>query len=393
MSETQAHKERSSRSGKEHPPAKESFVQRWSLKLMRRLDWYVLGKFMSTFFSSIVLIIFIVIVFDISEKIEDFLHHDLSLETIVFDYYFNFVPYFVNLFSALFTFIAVIFFTSRMASRTEIVAILSTGISFRRFLVPYLVGATLIAGTSLYLSNWLIPRANKARLAFEAKYVGSGTHLHNTGRNIHREIDPGVMAYIQQYDVQDSTGYQFALEKFKGMDMYYKLTAEEILWSEARQQWLVLHYFARYFNGPTERWENGDSLWLKLNMVPKDFESAESVKESMTWGELNRYIEAEGQKGSDAVQKYQIEKHKRIVFPFATFILTLIGVSLSSRKVRGGIGLHLGLGIAIAFTYILFMQVFASFAEASVMPAYIALWVPNILFGLLAIYLLRKAPK
>lgn len=364
-----------------------------ALKLMRRLDWYILGKFMGTFFFSILLIIVIVIVFDISEKIEDFIQHDLTARQIFVEYYLNFVPYFVNLFSPLFTFISVIFFTSRMAYRTEIVAILNAGVSFRRFLRPYLFGAAIIAVTSLLLNNWIIPKANKVRLLFEARYVGTGAYNSGLNRDIHRQTAPGEMVYIQHYNQFDSTGYKFTIEKFDGLVMTYKLSADEAAWREEKKAWVVKKYFERTFKGDTETWKNGDSMTIKLNMSPKDFERAESVKESMTYGELNNYIEAERQKGSSYVQKYEAEKHYRIVFPFATFILTLIGVALSSRKVRGGIGLHLGLGVGIAFSYILLMKVFVSFAETSVIPAYIALWIPNAIYMVLALYLLRRAPK
>lgn len=364
----------------------------WFSPFMKRLDWYILGKFLGTFFFSILLIIIIVIVFDISEKIEDFIRHDLSLETIVFDYYLNFIPYFINLFSHLFAFIAIIFFTSRMASRTEIVAILNSGVSFRRFLRPYFVGAAIISLASLYLNNWLIPQSNKVRLAFEAKYVGSGARSQD--RDIYRQISPGEIAYLQQYNPDDSSGYRFSLYQLNEKnELTSWIKGEDAIWQGASKTWLIKKATKRNLNGLTDTTASYDTLRLKLNMSPKDFERAESVKESMTWGELNAYIEQEKQKGSSNVQKFEIEKHKRIVYPFATFILTIIGVSLSSRKVRGGIGLHLGVGIAVAFGFILFMQIFASFAEASVMPAYIALWIPNVIFGVLALYLLRQAPK
>lgn len=367
--------------------------QSWRRFFLKRIDWYILRKFLGTFVFSILLIIVIVIIFDISEKIEDFLRHDLSFHTVVFDYYLNFIPYFINLFSPLFTFIAVIFFTSRMASRTEVVAILNAGISFRRFLRPYMIGAGIIALTSLYLSNVILPHANKARLAFEASYIGSGNATLESGRNIYREVSPGVIASIKYYQTGDSAGSQFSLYTMNKMELISRMTAEKIEWSEPHKKWILRNYFTTHFGDTKEVWEKGDSIEMALGMTPKDFERAESVKESMTWSELNAYIESQTSKGSDVVRKYEIEKHKRIVFPFATFILTLIGVSLSSRKVRGGIGVHLGFGIAIAFGFILFMQIFASFAEASVMPTYIALWIPNLIFGLVALYLLRSAPK
>lgn len=360
-------------------------------KIFPILDRYILRKFLGTFFFSILLIICIVIVFDISEKIEDFISHDVPLHEIVFDYYLNFIPYFVNLFSYLFTFIAVIFFTSRMAARTEIVAILSGGVSFNRFLRPYLIGATIIAGLSFYLSNWLIPEANKTRLDFESKYVGS--HFINMDHNIHRQVAPGAFIYMERYDSEDNVGTRFTLEKFSGREMTMKLTAREIRWDSTTSHWNIIDYHGRYIKGNKEHMFNGDRIDTVFNLTPKDFSRQQNVMESMNSSELVAYIENEKSKGSENVHLYEIERHRRIAFPFATFIMTLIGVAVSSRKVRGGIGLQLAIGFAMGFTFVLFMQLFTSYASSGVMPAYIAVWIPNGIFAVIAAYMLRKAPK
>jgi lipopolysaccharide export system permease protein len=355
------------------------------------LDRYILKKFLGTFFLSIMLIILIVIVFDISEKIEDFLKPEVTIHEIIFDYYVNFIPYFVNLFSHLFTFIAVIFFTSRLAARTEIVALLSSGISFNRLLRPYMIGATLIAVTSLFLNNYLIPVANKTRLDFMSKYIDNNYTF--TGQDIHRQVAPGIFVYMKSYNTEDNTGEKFTLEKIKGQQLQFKLAARQIKWDSLKSRWSILDYNGRFINGKDERLITGKRIDTTFNLTPKDFSRAENRMESMTFVELNHFIENEKMKGSDNVQLYEIEKHKRIAFPFATFVLTIIGVAVSSRKSRGGTGRHLGVGISLSFVFIFFMQWFASYAATGVLPAYIAMWIPNAVFALIAIYMLRKAPK
>ncbi len=355
------------------------------------LDRYILRKFLGTFFLSIMLIILIVIVFDISEKIEDFLQPEVTLREIIFDYYLNFVPYFVNLFSHLFTFIAVIFFTSRLAARTEIVALLSSGISFNRLLRPYMIGATLIAVTSLFLNNYLIPVANKTRLDFMSKYIDNNYQY--SGHDIHRQVAPGVFIYMESFSTNENTGERFTVEKLKGTEMEFKLSARQIKWDSIKSRWSILDYTIRYMDGKKERLASGKRIDTTFNLNPKDFARAENRMESMTFIELNHFIANEKMKGSDNVQLYEIEKHKRIAFPFATFVLTVIGVSVSSRKSRGGTGRHLGVGISLSFIFIFFMQWFASYAASGVLPAYVAVWVPNAIFTIIAIYMLRKAAK
>ncbi len=355
------------------------------------LDRYILRKFLGTFFLSIFLIILIVIVFDISEKIEDFLKPDITIHEIIFDYYINFLPYFVNLFSHLFTFIAVIFFTSRLASRTEIVAFLSSGISFNRLLRPYMIGATLIACTSLFLNNYLIPIANKTRLDFMSKHIDRGYAFN--GRDVHRQVAPGVFVYLESYNTDENRGTKFTLEKLSGRSLTLKLSAREIKWDSIKSKWRILDYNIRYISGKKERIVFGKQIDTTFNMTPKDFGRAENRMESMTYVELNHFIENEKMKGSDNVQLYEIEKNKRIAFPFATFILTIIGVSVSSKKNRGGTGRSLGVGISLSFIFIFFMQWFISYAASGVLPAFVAVWIPNAIFSLVAIYMLKKAPK
>ncbi len=355
------------------------------------LDRYILKKFLGTFFFSILLIICIVIVFDISEKIEDFITHDVPMQEIVFDYYLNFIPYFVNLFAYLFTFIAVIFFTSRLAARTEIVAMLSGGVSFYRMLRPYMIGATMIAGLSFVLSNYIIPEANKKRLEFESKYVGS--HFVNMDQNIHRQVATGVFIYMERFNTENNVGTRFTLEKFSGMELKMKISAREIRWDSTTSRWSIIDYSGRTINGEKERLFKGAQIDTMINLSPKDFGRVQNVMESMNSTELSQYIANEKIKGSENVHLYEIERHRRIAFPFATFIMTILGVAVSSRKVRGGIGKQLGIGIALSFIFIFFMQIFTSYASSGVMHPALAVWIPNTIFALIAAYMIRTAPK
>jgi lipopolysaccharide export system permease protein len=358
---------------------------------MRTIDLYIIKKFLGTFFFTLVLLIFIVIVFDISEKIDDFLRHDAPLKTIIFNYYLNFVPYFINLFSYLLTFIAVIFFTSRMASDSEIIAILSSGISFKRMLFPYVISATVLGLLSFFLANFIIPYTNRTMFAFEKQYINDPREFND--QNIHKQISPGTFIYMENFNIHNASGWKFALEKFDDRELVYKLKAERIEWDSLRLRWKITNYYIRKIKGMEESLTKGDKLDTLLPFKPADFtEDIEEVK-IMNYFMLREHIKAKELRGDPDVIKYQVKKYERIAFPFATLILTLIGVSVSSRKVRGGIGFHLGLGLALTFLYILFMQIFTVFATFGDLPPFIAVWIPNIIFGVIAVFMIRVAPK
>jgi lipopolysaccharide export system permease protein len=359
---------------------------------MKKLDWYILNKFIGTFLYALSLLLVIVIVFDISEKIEDFIRTKPTMHQIIFDYYLNFIPYFANLFSHLFTFIAVIFFTSRMAARTEIVAMLSSGISFNRLLVPYMLGAGLIACGSLILNNWVIPHANQGRLDFEEKYVRN--HYDYNERNIHRQIEPGTYVYFGGFSTKDKTGYKFSMERFKDNQMYYRMNADHITWDSLRSVWKIYDYNVRVFKDLKEKMKYGTELDTAIALNVKDFTQRAIFIEAMNYTELNKFIADQKMKGADNVEELEFAKQSRIAFPFSTFILTLIGVSLACRKVRGGIGIHIGLGLMISFSYILFMTFTGVLVQKGVTTsALIAVWIPNAVYAVLALFLLRKAPK
>ncbi|HMR46613.1 MAG TPA: LptF/LptG family permease [Bacteroidia bacterium] len=355
------------------------------------LDIYIIKKFLGTFLFAIGLIVCIAVVFDISEKVDDFIERHAPLKAIAFDYYLNFIPYFANLFSPLFVFISVIFFTSKMAGQTEIIAILNSGISFNRFLRPYIISATVIAIASFYLNNWVIPHANLVRLQFENIYI-KNPYVYR-GRNIHRQIKPGEFVYFESYDNKANTGFMFSLEKFEEGKLVTKLMADRITWDSLTQKWNIENYTIRHINGMTEELKKGIRLDTVLSIHPSEFNRRMNFIEAMDFSELNTYIKEEKQRGSEVIPFYEVEKYRRTSYPFATFILTLIGVAISSKKVRGGVGLQLGAGILLSFTYIMFMQVSTTFATNGNLPAVVAVWIPNFVYAAIAIYLLRKAPK
>ena len=360
--------------------------------LLKTIDRYIIKKFLGTFFLSISLIILIVIIFDVSEKIDDFIESKAPLNEIIFSYYLNFIPYFVNLFSSLFAFISVIYFTAKMASNTEIIAILSSGISFRRLLVPYMISAFILAVMSFYLANFLIPYANQKRLAFENRYIKVPSR--NRTRDIHLQIKPaGTFVYVQSFTDESKIGYRFTLEKIGQKGLYYKMEADYIKWDSLSHKWKIMDYNIRTINNMKEGIRSGKELDTLLNLKPSDLTPKLVDVDVMNFTQLRKFIDDEKLKGSENLQFYIVQKDKRVASPFATIVLTLIGVSLSGRKIRGGIGIYLGAGITISFAYILFMQVSTTFANFGNMPPLIAVWLPNVLFLMLGFYLLKTAPK
>lgn len=360
--------------------------------MLKKLDIYILKKFLGTFIYSVAIISVIIIVFDISEKLESFMKHHAPFKAIIFDYYVNLLPYYVNLFSALFTFISVVFFTSRMAARSEIIAVLSSGTSFWRLLYPYMLGALIIAMMSLYLNHFLIPDANKTRLRFENTYVNDRSR--NTNVNIHKQISPGVNIYMEHFDNFQNIGYRFSMEHIEGQKLTYKLMSETITYDSAKKSWKIFNYFIRkWYPDGSVKLSSGMTKDTVINLSPHDFEERIEDVMAMNYSELNAYIAKKRMEGSKNIASFEVEKDQRTSFPFATFILTIIGVSLSSRKVRGGTGLHLGIGLLIAFAFILFMQISTTFAASGYGSPLISVWIPNLIFGVVAWFMLRWAPK
>lgn len=356
------------------------------------LDRYIAKKFITTFFASLALIIIIVIIFDLSEKIDNFVEYEAPLKAIIFDYYINFVPKFINMFSPLFVFITVIFFTSLMAGNSEIIAILSGGISYHRLMVPYLVSTALIATLSMMLNLYVVPRSNVKVNEFEAKYVRR--HNEFKRNDIHYQIAPGEFVYVNRYDAWNNTAQKITLETVKDNRLVSKLTAESAVWDSAYGGWHMRKYTIRdYSRGLGDKVRNGEKLDTIIPLTVVDFYRNEKTVEALTIDQLNDLIATQEMRGDEGVIYAQIEKHTRFSLPFSTFILTIIGVSLSSRKRRGAAGWNIGIGIALAFSYILFQRLSQMFVFTGSLPPGFAVWLPNILYAGIAYFLYRKACK
>lgn len=359
---------------------------------LKKIDIYIAKRFILTFFVALLLIIGIVIIFDISEKIDYFVKNQAPLGEIIFDYYLNFIPYFINMFSPLFVFITVIFFTSRMAANSEIIAILSGGISYARMLVPYLVSATFIALLSLGLNLYVIPKSNEIRVDFEAKYV----KRHNTfnHRDIHYQIAPGQFVYIQSFSRWNQTAYKFTIEDIKDNKLVRKVSAESAVWDSTMGGWNMKRVFVReYSEGLEDRVNYRESVDTVIALNITDLYHNEKTVETLQEGALQNLIDTQKMRGDANVMYALIEKNRRMALPFSAIILTVIGVTLSSKKKRGGIGWNIGLGIALAFSYILFLRFSEMFVYTNTLPPGIALWIPNILYSVIAVFLYKIAPK
>ena len=358
---------------------------------MKKFDWYIIKKFLSTFFFTISLILVIVIVFDISEKIDDFLRNEVSINKIIFDYYLNFIPYFGNLFSPLFIFISVIYFTSKMAGNSEIIAILNSGMSFSRFLRPFIFSAIFLASLSFILGNFIIPETNKERIDFENKYIKRKQR--NRIKNIHMQIRKDQYIYMQSYNRNKNIGYKFTLENFEENILKSKLSANYIEYDTINNYWKIKDYNIRKFYEKSEEIIKGRNLDTVINLSPSDFTKNKSLVETMGMKKLNEFIKEEEIKGTSQIVYHKIEKHKRITNPFSTIILTIIAVAIGSRKIRSGAGIQLSIGLVLSFGYILFMQISTTFATNSNLLPMIAVWIPNIVFVLIAMILIKYSPK
>jgi lipopolysaccharide export system permease protein len=365
-----------------------------ALRHVKLMDWYIIKKFIGTYVYSIVLIISVSIVFDVNENLAKFSTNNAPLRAIVFDYYANFVPYFANLFSPLFVFIAVIFFTSKLAGNSEIIAMLASGMSFKRLLRPYLISAALIAVLNFYLGSYIIPKGTVVRHDFESLYKNNKKNT--SASNIQIMVGHGVVAYLSQYDDIHKTGYGFALYQFEDKKMVSQMNANVIQYdtiSDSRYHWKARNWKIRTLKGMREEITSGFELDTVIQMEPTDLVFSKGQQETFTSPELKRYISKQQKRGSSNVVQYEVEYHKRIASSFASFILTIIGVSLSSRKRKGGMGMYLGIGLALSFTYILLQTISSTFAINADTPPLLAAWIPNILYAFIAYYCYKKAPN
>lgn len=361
----------------------------------KRLDTYIMGKFLSTYFVAILLTISIVIVFDYGENIEKFTQGGATLRQILLDYYPYYVPYFANMLSALLVFVSVIFFTSNMAGNSEIIAILAAGVSFRRLLRPYLISAALIASLNFWLGNQIIPRSNSIRLEFENQYKNKKKNA-TYADNVQMQVDSGVIAYVEHFDGPTKTGYHLNLDKFVGKKMVSHMTANSLTYdsiNSERFHWKLYNVDIREFHQDRETITHYNQLDSVINMQPSDFLTIKDMQQAMTTGELKEYIRLQAIRGTDNSRPFEVEYHKRFADIATAFIMTLIGVSLSSRKRKGGMGLSLGIGLALSVTYIFLQGVSVGFAINADAPPFLAVWAPNILYLLISIVLYKKAPR
>ncbi len=363
-------------------------------RYIKRLDWYIIKKFIGTYVFSILLIISISIVFDVNENLAKFSQYNAPLKAIVFDYYVNFVPYYANLFSPLFVFIAVIFFTSKLAGNSEIISMLAAGVSFRRLMRPYMISCVLISVVTFYLGAYVIPHGTIIRQNFEAMYKNKKKNT--AAENVQLQVGEGVIAYIQYYDDNYKKGYGFCLDKFENKKLVHHMTATEIQYdtvSESKYHWKAYNWKIRTFQGLREKITSGSVKDTVIYMEPTDLVYSKGQQETLTNEQLRDYIRKQHSRGSGNVIQYEMEYHKRIAMSFASFILTTIGLSLSSRKRKGGMGMYLGIGLALSFTYIMLQTVSSTFAIKAGWPAMLSAWVPNLLFIIVAYFCYRKAPN
>lgn len=363
---------------------------------MKKLDWYIIKKFLTTFFFSIFLFAVISVVVDVGEKTDDFVKSGWSFGRIVMDYYIAFIPHIIALLFPLFVFIAVIFFTSKMAGKSEIVAILAAGVAFRRILRPYFIAGTFLAALLWYANRYVIPRAEVKRTYFEDVYVnGNSTYnpLVQKSNNLYFRIDSFTYAGVHYYDTVRKSGGPFFMHRTKGNKVVYNMRAETIRWDTAARKWAFDNVVERDINGLKEKVTLSATKQMKFNFKPSDLRSDDFAKDKMTTPELNQQIKLEQLRGTEGVNALIIERYRRDATPVAVIILTFIGAAIASRKVRGGSGMHLALGFILAAVFILTDRFSTIFSTKGNLPPVIAAWLPNVVFAGVAYYLFKKAQK
>lgn len=358
---------------------------------MKIIDKYILKKFLSAFIFVVSLLVLVICVIDFTEKNDDFIKNNVSMAVIFKDYYMNFIPYLANMLSPITVFIATVFVTAKMASHTEVIAILSSGISFRRMMVPYVIGSVIIAAVTFYLIGWVIPNANKTRVAFENQYVKNVFYFE--GRNIHMKIAPTTYVYMESYNNQMHSGYQFTIETIEGNELKSKLKANKITWQPETGKWLLDKYSVREFDGMKEKLWYGEQTDTLIALSPKDFESTYLLHETFTLTELDQYIKDLKDRGAENIEVYLTEKYERYTYPFAIIILTIIGVIVSARKTREGSGFQIAFGFLLAFIYIIFVIMSRSVAQVGSIGPLLASWLPNIIFAGIGAVMYKTVPR
>lgn len=357
---------------------------------LKVLDIFILKKFLGTYFMATILILAVISMFDITEKLDAFL--TAPLKETLFDYFSSFLPYFANMLSPLFVFISVIFFTTKLAGNSEIIAILSSGVSFNRLLRPYLIGAGIIAAMTFLLSNYIIPPGNVKRIAYTNKYVRNKSV--QTGIDIQLMARPGEVVYIGRFENSTKTGYRFSFDKFKGKELVSRMTAQTVTYDTTRNyHWTVKNYMIRDFDGMKETIRSGTVKDTIIPIEPRDFLISANDWETLTTPQLTEYVNKQKMRGVANIKSFEIEREKRYASTAAAFILTLIGMSLSSKKSKGGMGLNIGIGLVLSFSYILFSTVTSSFAVSGLTTPFIAMQIPNVIYLAIGLYLYRRAAK
>jgi lipopolysaccharide export system permease protein len=357
---------------------------------MKKLDWYIVRKFVTTFFFAILILAIIACVIDYSEKVDDFVAKKAPLDAIL-NYFKNFIPHISALLFPLFIFIATIFFTSKLAYKSEIIAMLASGVSFQRFMRPYMIGGGFLCLLSFFANHWVVPNANKQRLAFENKYIHNARTYSDA--NIHLRLTKTLYIYVQTFNFADNTGNRFTAEDIDGILLKQKLFADRITYDSAKNLWHLYNVTIRTNDSTKESLKFANQMDMKYPFVPKDLIEDEDVKESLTTPELNSYIAKERIRGRETLNFFYVERDRRTAQPVAGMILTIIGVCIASRKIRGGSGLHLALGICISALYILLLQFATTFSTKAGLNPLLAVWIPNIIFAAVAFYLYRRQIK
>jgi lipopolysaccharide export system permease protein len=366
---------------------------------MKLLDRYILVKILSTFFFVLLILVAIIVVIDLTEKIDKFTQNNLSTLAIL-GYYLDFVPWIAGLISPIIVFIAIVYVTGRLAAHTEIIAMLSAGISFPRLLLPYFVGALIIGGITFVLNGWVIPQSNKTRLDFELTYFKNRPYYDRS--NIHLQIEPNVIMFIQNYNTQNNIGYQFTLERFDENRLVEKLTSENITWDTTKRTWHLKMWKRKFVDSMFLVRSNaamfdlrtsGTDLDTALNIKPVEFENEEGKYDGMTIPELSEHIKKLRFRGATGVETYEVERHIRFAAPFTIFVLVFMGVLVSARKSRGGTGFQIVMGFILAFIFLIFFLLTRTFAETGALPPFLAAWLPNITFAIIAAFMYRYVPR
>jgi lipopolysaccharide export system permease protein len=359
--------------------------------MIKKIDWYILRKFIGTFVFILILLLLITIVIDVSEKIDGFLGSNVPFKDIVTRYYAGFIPFIGAILTPFFVLVSVIFFTSQLAERSEIIAILNSGTSFYRFLYPYFLGASILAVSLWYANNYLVPASNKKRVDFENQYINK--YINNITYNFHRQISPGLFMYVENYRPSDGLGYKFSLDRFDKGNLVYKLRSEKIEWDSTHHKWHIFNYYTRTITSTGDVIRTGAQLDTVLPVNQEMLSIVNVNKDQMSTPMLNTYIDRMRKGGMSNIEYYEVERYRRDAGAFSIFIMTLIGVSLASRRLRGGLGWHLVLGIALCSIFEIIGKFSITFSINSTLPPVIGVWVPNMIFGVLAIVLLYRAPK